>query len=82
MPPPLPPLQAVDPRQQHPDHTIVRMTDERLNTVGHGHVHGHSHGGIGDEGDNDDAEDNMPLGRSIRRFTVKRDGKMRYCQKC
>ncbi|KAF9079525.1 palmitoyltransferase for Vac8p [Mortierella sp. AD031] len=24
----------------------------------------------------------MPLGLSARRFTVKRDGKMRYCQKC
>ncbi|KAI1319771.1 palmitoyltransferase for Vac8p [Mortierella claussenii] len=73
--PPLPALQPV-PRQQHPDHTIVRMSDDGSERR-HGQNVREAY-----EGDNEDAEDNVPLGRSIRRFTVKRDGKMRYCQKC
>ncbi|KAF9104016.1 hypothetical protein BGX27_010275, partial [Mortierella sp. AM989] len=77
-PPPLPPLQPV-PKQQYLDHTIVQMADERSN-MGDSHSNYAEGGGRRDyDGDNEDTE---PLGRPVTRFTVKRDGKMRYCQKC
>ncbi|KAF9906942.1 palmitoyltransferase for Vac8p [Lobosporangium transversale] len=67
--PPPPPLQSAQGLTQ--DHTVVQMVGARSNVRHDGY-----------EGDSEDTADNMPLGRSIRRFTVKRDGKMRYCQKC
>ncbi|KAF9993853.1 hypothetical protein BGZ80_011670 [Entomortierella chlamydospora] len=79
-PPPMPPLQPVQ-RQHHQyqDHTVVQMTDDRLNTRVDRTNYGEGGGRRDYDGDN---EDNEPLGRSFTRFTVKRDGKMRYCQKC
>ncbi|KAF8975976.1 palmitoyltransferase for Vac8p [Entomortierella lignicola] len=83
--PPMPPLQPIQQLQQsqqthyQQDHTVVQIPDEQLTRTDHS-VHGQ--GSRRDyEGDNDD-DDNEPLGRRITRFTVKRDGKMRYCQKC
>ncbi|KAG0365544.1 palmitoyltransferase for Vac8p [Gamsiella multidivaricata] len=82
VPPPMPPLQSIGKQRQ--DHTAVSIPDgnvddrplqENCRRTGRG-------GYDGDNEDAADAEDNEPLGRSIRRFTVKRDGKMRYCQKC
>ncbi|KAF9357519.1 hypothetical protein BGX26_003589 [Mortierella sp. AD094] len=80
-PPPMPPLQPIQRRQQHQyqDHTVVQMTDDRLNARAGRSNYGEGGGRRDYDGDN---EDNEPLGRSITRFTVKRDGKMRYCQKC
>ncbi|KAK3830035.1 MAG: DHHC palmitoyltransferase-domain-containing protein [Linnemannia gamsii] len=82
-----PPLEPV-PKQQHhhQSHTVVNLSDDALDgrtvheNYGSEQVAGGGRGGY--DGDEDDVEDNMPLGLSARRFTVKRDGKMRYCQKC
>ncbi|KAG0248810.1 hypothetical protein BG011_009881 [Mortierella polycephala] len=83
--PPPPPLEPVWKHQHHNQqpHTIVKMTEESLDgrTVHENHAGGISGRG-GYEGDVEDLADNVPLGLSVRRFTVKRDGKMRYCQKC
>ncbi|KAF9962007.1 hypothetical protein BGZ72_000074 [Mortierella alpina] len=79
-----PPLEPVGTRQQD-RHVIVRMTDDSLDgrTV-HGSFDGTRTGthGAGYDCDSEDPSDHVPLGLSVRRFTVKRDGKMRYCQKC
>ncbi|KAG0066762.1 palmitoyltransferase for Vac8p [Linnemannia elongata] len=80
-----PPLEPIPGKQQL--HTVVELSDDALDgrtvheNYGNERVEGRGRGGY--EGDEEDAEDNMPLGlSSTRRFTVKRDGKMRYCQKC
>lgn len=83
-----PPLEPIRGKQQL--HTVVDLSDDALDgrtvheNYGNERVEGGAGGGRGGyEGDEEDAEDNMPLGlSSTRRFTVKRDGKMRYCQKC
>ncbi|KAF9292021.1 palmitoyltransferase for Vac8p [Mortierella alpina] len=79
-----PPLEPVGTHQQN-RHVIVRMTDDSLDgrTV-HGSFDGIRTGahGAGYDCDSEDPSDHVPLGLSVRRFTVKRDGKMRYCQKC
>ncbi|KAF9965361.1 palmitoyltransferase for Vac8p [Mortierella alpina] len=79
-----PPLEPVGNRQQN-RHVVVRMTDDSLDgrTV-HGSFDGIRTGAIGTgyDCDSEDPSDHVPLGLSVRRFTVKRDGKMRYCQKC
>ncbi|CAO3567399.1 unnamed protein product [Mortierella alpina] len=79
-----PPLEPVGNRQQN-RHVVVRMTDDSLDgrTV-HGSFDGIRTGanGTGYDCENEDPSDHVPLGLSVRRFTVKRDGKMRYCQKC
>ncbi|KAF9188395.1 palmitoyltransferase for Vac8p [Haplosporangium sp. Z 767] len=81
-PPPLEPVWKHQHHNQQP-HTIVKMTEESLDgrTVHENHGGGISGRG-GYEGDVEDSADHVPLGLSVRRFTVKRDGKMRYCQKC
>ncbi|KAF9575689.1 hypothetical protein EC968_002253 [Mortierella alpina] len=78
-----PPLEPIGSRQQN-RHVIVRMADDNLDgrTV-HGSFDGirtEAHG-AGYDCDSEDPSDHVPLGLSVRRFTVKRDGKMRYCQK-
>ncbi|KAK5822725.1 DHHC palmitoyltransferase-domain-containing protein [Linnemannia elongata] len=80
-----PPLEPIPGKQQL--HTVVELSDDALDgrtvheNYGNERIEGRGRGGY--EGDEEDAEDNMPLGlSSTRRFTVKRDGKMRYCQKC
>lgn len=83
-----PPLEPIRGKQQL--HTVIDLSDDALDgrtvheNYGNERVEGGAGGGRGGyEGDEEDAEDNMPLGlSSTRRFTVKRDGKMRYCQKC
>ncbi|KAG0299850.1 palmitoyltransferase for Vac8p, partial [Dissophora globulifera] len=75
-PPPLPPLEVAGSQR---DHTVVRMPDEGSDS--HGYEHGQA-ARVGYEGDMGYIENNMPQEQSSRRFTVKRDGKMRYCQKC
>ncbi|KAF9400965.1 hypothetical protein BGX21_003090 [Mortierella sp. AD011] len=79
-PPPMPPLQPVQSQhRQYQDHTVVQITDDRLNVRTDRSNYDEGGGRRNYDGDN---EDNEPLGRSFTRFTVKRDGKMRYCQKC
>ncbi|KAG0377135.1 hypothetical protein BGX24_006669 [Mortierella sp. AD032] len=73
-----PPLEPV-PKQQHhhQSHTVVNLSDDALDgrtvheNYGSEQVAGEGRGGY--DGDEDDVEDNMPLGLSARRFTVKRD---------
>jgi hypothetical protein len=74
-------------------HTLVQMTDDNLDgqtmfendgVSGERRPGFRADGGVrGYENDEDnDEDDHRPLGLSGQRFTVKRDGKMRYCQKC
>jgi hypothetical protein len=61
------------------DYTVVNMEDDGQHTrISYGN-HESGTGQPGYDGDNDDTPF---LGTSTRRFTVKRDGTMRYCQKC
>ncbi|KAG0084508.1 hypothetical protein BGZ93_000470 [Podila epicladia] len=57
---------------------MIRMTERSLHHQQAQHQQGH-------DADNEDDDDDVPLGRfrhAHSRFTVKSDGKMRYCQKC
>ncbi|GJJ75263.1 palmitoyltransferase ZDHHC2/15/20 [Entomortierella parvispora] len=74
-------------RDQRAAHTTVRIPDDSLDgqtIVENDGVLSESRHRFrgGDHDYEDDQEDNRPLGLSGQRFTVKRDGKMRYCQKC
>lgn len=85
------PVQPFEPVEQVQDqsvaHTVVRITDDSLDGQTIVENDGilsesrHRFGGVDHHYDNDQ-EDNRPLGLSGHRFTVKRDGKTRYCQKC
>ncbi|KAG0269808.1 palmitoyltransferase for Vac8p [Linnemannia exigua] len=83
-PPPLEPVPKQ--RHHHQSHTAINLSDDALDgrtvheNYGSEQIAGGGRGGY--DGDEGDVEDNMPLGLSARRYTVKRDGKMRYCQKC
>ncbi|KAG0050282.1 hypothetical protein BGZ83_004934 [Gryganskiella cystojenkinii] len=89
--PPLPPLEHIGTGEhafhgqgghiatQRPAHTLVRISDdETLDGRQRGLAGGDRHSTY----EIDQEDDHRPLGLSGQRFTVKRDGKMRYCQKC
>ncbi|KAG0196726.1 palmitoyltransferase for Vac8p [Mortierella sp. GBA30] len=87
--PPPPPLEPVrkhqqQQQQQQQDHIIVRMDDNFDGRTVHENFDStrNTLQGAGYGRDSEEAGDHVPLGLSVRRFTVKRDGKMRYCQKC
>ncbi|KAF9386358.1 Palmitoyltransferase zdhhc20 [Podila verticillata] len=69
---PAPP--ALQPVGSKPAQTMIRMTERSS----------HHQQQLGHDADDED-DDDVPLGRfrhAHNRFTVKSDGKMRYCQKC